>query len=120
MSESRLLIVDPTANPRADYALGLAGLEPRECVFESDSAAAERRLADESFDALVVGVRTPGDASLEVVERLRRRDPTLPIVLIGPPALDNGARAALHSQADEVLTAPLARGVLVGAATPRR
>jgi len=110
--ESRLLIVDPDTNARGNYAPSLAGLEQCECVFETDPAVAERRLAEESYDALVVGIRTPADLALEAVERIRRRDPALPVVLVGTAALDNGAKAALHSTSDDLLTLPLARGAL--------
>jgi DNA-binding NtrC family response regulator len=106
------LIIDPDPAAPASYAQGLWGLDGCIQVFEQDLVAAERRLGDEWYDALIVSLRPPELASLELVERVHGREPSLPIILVTDPALRNGASAAARLGAVESLSLPLGKGAM--------
>jgi len=112
VKDSRLLIFDADPAERDLYARALAGLKACDWVFETDTATAERRLAEEWFDALVVAIRPPDAAPLALVEMARRRDPGLPVVIVSNPPTVDSATAALRLGAADYLPQPIAQGTL--------
>ena len=85
----------------------LDGLAACDWSYETDAAAAERRLAEEWFDALVVAIGSPNGSGLGLVEKIRRRDRSLPLVVVSSTATVDTATAALRLGAADYLTQPL-------------
>jgi len=59
--------------------------------------------AEGGFDLAVVALDTPWALGAELLRALRRRDPALPVVLIGDPARPGAVRAALEGGAVDLL-----------------
>ena len=113
VENSRLLIADGNPAEKDSYAQALSGLAGCEMAFESDPAAAERRLIEEWFDALVVAVRPPDTTLLGLVEKARRKDANLPVIVVSNPSTVESATAALRLGADDYLAQPIADGALI-------
>jgi DNA-binding NtrC family response regulator len=112
VKDSRLLIVDADHSKRELYARAVEGLPACELVFEADLATADRRLADESFDALIVAICPPNTKALALVDAARRRDAALPVVIVSDPPTVDSATAALRLGAADYLSQPLVAGML--------
>ena len=112
VKDSRLLIYDADPQQRALYGRALAGLKACDWVYETDSVTAERRLAEEGFDALIVAIRPPDNGPLALVEAAHRRDAALPVVIISDPPTVDSATAALRLGAADYLPKPLVQGTL--------
>jgi two-component system response regulator AtoC len=106
----RLLVVDE-AKLEPEYRRALAAFGPSELVIEPDPRAAEERLASESFDAVVAAIDKKRDG-LALLESVRRRDATLPIVLVTERPSVETATASLRLGAGDYLTKPLADDAL--------
>ena len=107
MRNARLLIVEDEADLRKSLRLGLD--EDGFAVTCADSAEeAERLLADQSFDAIVLDMRLPGKEGIDLLRDLRGAgNPTPVLVLTGRGSLDDRV-IGLDSGADDYLTKPFA------------
>ncbi len=122
-NHSRVLIVDDDAEVRDALGLFLAG-QGHECEFAEDAAAALRVVARGSVDAVVSDVRMVGMNGLELLDRLQRMNPALPVVVITAmggihDAVDAMKRGALQYMTKPCDPAELAM-ILAGAIEERR
>src|SRR5512137_993626 len=63
-------------------------------VVASDGAEAMRKIAAEEYDAVFTDIRMPGMDGIAVAERIKGRQPWLPVVIVsGYATADNEARA---------------------------
>ncbi len=87
-----------------------AGLTVRLFTNPADVLAA---LPDLTVDALLTDIQMPGMSGLELVDRVRRLHPMLPIAVMTAYASVDYAVQALRRQADEFLVKPIASAELV-------
>ncbi len=59
-----------------------------------DGAEAVDRFAQEPFDVVVLGAALPSRDGLQVLREIRKRDRDVPVIIIGDPSSDLGARAS--------------------------
>ena len=106
MSKGRILLVEPDAAVRE-------GLRK---VLEVDGyhavEATSRRVAVESFqqtrpDAMVVAARLPDATGLDVIEEVRRLDPSVPCVVLARYEELDAAVAAIQAGAEQFLVKPV-------------
>ena len=84
---------------------------------ELDSAGALHRVETEEWDLLITDIELPGMTGLELLDRVRRLVPGLPVaVLTGHPSVDY-AVTALRNSAAEFMQKPIAADDLVATAT---
>ena len=84
---------------------------------ELDSAGALHRIETEEWDLLITDIELPGMTGLELLDRVRRLVPGLPVaVLTGHPTVDY-AVTALRNSAAEFMQKPIAADDLVAKAT---
>ncbi|HEY2841511.1 MAG TPA: sigma-54 dependent transcriptional regulator, partial [Pirellulales bacterium] len=114
MNEARVLIVDADAATRAEYAMMIDGVAPGgiETLFETDPAAARGWLVDGAVDALVVAARPPTAAAVELLTDARRRDSTLPVLVIADEATLSTIVTDSELNSVETLVSPLPPGAL--------
>nr|MBO2502689.1 response regulator [Thermoanaerobacterales bacterium] len=72
-----------------------------------DAVAAERYLADNDCDALLVDIGLPGPSGFELVRELKEARPTLPVALVTAYANMDVAVRALRSEVDDFLAKPI-------------
>ncbi|MBI2824514.1 MAG: sigma-54-dependent Fis family transcriptional regulator [Planctomycetia bacterium] len=112
MKDARLLIVDADAAAHPAYAQALDGFANCSVAFEAGLEGAERRVADETFDAVVIAIRPPDTSPLGFLAHVRGRDDMPPAVVVSDPATVESATAALRLGAADYLAAPLGKGAL--------
>lgn len=107
MRDARLLIVEDEADLQKNLRRGLS--EDGFVVTCANSAeTAERILADQSFDAIVLDLRLPGKDGIDLLRELRAAgNPTPVLALTGRGSLDDRV-IGLDSGADDYLTKPFA------------
>jgi two-component system NtrC family response regulator len=108
----RLLVVDDEAPQRLmlESLLGRAGFE---VVSAADGNEALARLAQASFDLLLTDQRMPGMDGLELLDRARRAQGELPIVLMTAYGTVSTAVEAMKRGAADYLTKPFERDELL-------
>ena len=101
----RVLIVDDQLSMAETLADGLA--EPGyEAVALSSSREAAKRLADDSFDALLTDLRMPGLDGLELLEISRRAAPSRPVIVMTAYSAVESAIESIRQGAFHYLTKP--------------
>jgi two-component system OmpR family response regulator len=75
---------------------------------ESDGEAGLQRALMESFDVAVVDIMLPGRDGLSVIEELRRRKITLPVIVLSAKRSVDDRVRGLQSGSDDYLTKPFA------------
>src|SRR5271166_3030500 len=102
---ARILIVedDPDA---ARFAVRVLGTR-FDVTHAADPVAALRQVAAEPWDLVVTDIEMPGMTGIELLERLLRVDPLLPVVVVTAHANVDNAVRALRNRADEFLQKPL-------------
>jgi DNA-binding NtrC family response regulator len=106
MSQPSVLVVDddrPTLKLIAKV-LELAGYEVAPC---DTGAAALERMTGRAFDVAVVDLRMPGLSGLEVLREIKRRDPTMEVVMTTAYPEVATAVEALRQGAYDYLEKPL-------------
>jgi two-component system response regulator HydG len=78
---SRLLIVDDDADMR-ETLNGLFSAEGHACELAADAAAAIELVDRQTFDAVVSDIRMDGMDGLELLDRIKRDHPALPVILV--------------------------------------
>jgi len=77
----RLLVIDD--EPRmVDIVAMVLRHDGHHVETETDPQAALARLADEPFDLLITDLRMPGADGIEVLRRVREREPDMPVILM--------------------------------------
>ncbi len=64
------------------------------------------------FDALVIALRPPEGTALALAERIRSREPSLPVIIVADAAVRGAANTAARLGAAEFLPLPLEKGVM--------
>jgi len=88
-----------------------------EVTHELDSAGALRRIETEEWDLLITDIELPGMTGLELLDRVRRLVPDLPVAVVTGHATVDYAVTALRNSAAEFMQKPIAADVLVAKAT---
>jgi two-component system, NtrC family, response regulator HydG len=113
----RILLIDDDAALGGYLSRVLRGRGGFDVTHELDSAAALQRIEAEKWDLLITDIELPGMTGLELLERVRQKEPDLPVaVLTGNPTVDY-AVTALRSSAAEFLQKPIAAEDLIAKAT---
>jgi LmbE family N-acetylglucosaminyl deacetylase/CheY-like chemotaxis protein len=113
----RILLIDDDAALGGYLSRVLRGRGGFDVTHELDSAAALQRIEAEQWDLLITDIELPGMTGLELLERVRQKEPDLPVaVLTGNPTVDY-AVTALRSSAAEFLQKPIAAEDLIAKAT---
>jgi DNA-binding response OmpR family regulator len=101
----RILVVedDPTLQRGLVRALTAAGHRP---VAAGDGLHADTLLATENFDLLVLDLGLPKLDGITVIERLRRRRQTLPVLVLSARDQTTDRIRGLDSGADDYMTKP--------------
>jgi two-component system response regulator HydG len=79
--QSRLLIVDDDAEMREALG-GLFSGDGHACELAADAASALDLVSQQTFDAVVSDIRMEGMDGLELLDRIKRDHPALPVVLV--------------------------------------
>lgn len=111
MSGTVLIVDDDAAVRRAlKFALEVEGLDVR--LYDGpDALLADASLPDRG--CLVIDYRMPIMDGLQLTDRLRARNVTLPVILITGRVSDDLRRRAAKSGIRQVLEKPLSNGTLV-------
>jgi DNA-binding response OmpR family regulator len=113
----RILVVedDPEA---ALYAIHVLGRRGRfDVTHTADPAAALRMAAAEQWDLVMTDLDMPGMSGLELVDALRRVDPSLPVAVVTAHICADETIIALKRRADEFLTKPVGVDQLIATAS---
>jgi CheY-like chemotaxis protein len=108
MASYRVLIVDDQTDIRRMLRIGVENLGPDFSVFDMPSG--EEALLESMgrpVDLLISDIRLPGISGLELVSKIRRRDPHLKIILITALTDARTRRQAADSGANAFFTKPL-------------
>jgi len=108
----RVLIVDDQLSMAETLADGLAELG-YEAVALSSSREAAKRLADDSFDALVTDLRMPGLDGLELLKISRAAVPSRPVIVMTAYSAVESAIESIRQGAFHYLTKPFKLDELV-------
>ncbi|HKQ60858.1 MAG TPA: sigma-54 dependent transcriptional regulator [Candidatus Polarisedimenticolaceae bacterium] len=111
-ARGRLLIVDDEETQRRmlESLLARAGFD---VVTAADGGEALKRLGEGTFDLLLTDQRMPVVDGLELLERTRRIDPGLPVVLMTAYGTLSAAVEAMKRGAADYLTKPFEKDELV-------
>jgi LmbE family N-acetylglucosaminyl deacetylase len=88
-----------------------------EVTYELDSTGALHRIETETWDLLITDIELPGMTGLELLDRVRRLVPDLPVAVVTGHATVDYAVTALRNSAAEFMQKPIAAGDLVAKAT---
>src|SRR5579872_1667453 len=96
--QSRLLIVDDDPDMR-EALMGVFSAEGHGVELATDAVSALKLVDEQTFDAVVSDVRMEGMTGLELLDRIKRTHPALPVVVITgagsiPQAVDAIKRGA--------------------------
>jgi two-component system, NtrC family, response regulator HydG len=120
---SRVLIVDDDAEMRDALGMFFAG-EGHECELAADAAAALGVVERLSVDAVICDVRMEGMNGFELLDRVKRAHPALPVVVITAMGRIHDAVDAIKRGAFQYLTKPCdldeLRTIVAGAIEDRR
>jgi LmbE family N-acetylglucosaminyl deacetylase len=112
----RILLIDDDLALGAYLARVLRTHGQFEVTHELDAGSALRCLESEQWDLLITDIEMPGMTGLELIAKVRRVVPDLPIaVLTGHPTVDY-AVTALRRSVSEFLAKPIAADDLIGRA----
>ncbi|WP_122105244.1 HAMP domain-containing sensor histidine kinase [Halobellus captivus] len=114
-SPMSILLVGSDADAAGSVAAGLEGEDDRLRVDPiADVDGTIERVANGSDDAVVAVLDRPEEGGLRLVERLRARDPELPVVLYADGGTEDAAAEALAAGAtDYVRTSPSIEGYVL-------
>ena len=108
----RVLLVDDEVRAVVALARGLTA-EGMTADVVHDGAAALARVAAHHYDAMVLDIMLPGLSGYEVLKRLRRTDPELPVLVLSAKDGEHDLGDALDLGADDYLVKPYSYVVLV-------
>lgn len=107
-----ILVIDDEANLRHTLTriLQRSGYE---VTTAEDGEEALRRLADNSFDLVLLDIRLPGLSGLDVLERIRKQDVRIPVILLTAHGSLQSALDAIRLGATDYLLKPVNPELLV-------
>ena len=108
----RILLVDDDREliDLLAFALKRAGLEP---LGAHDAASALRSVDERRPDLVVLDINLGASSGLEVLKELRRRDSSLPVIMLTALDSEEDKVRGLESGADDYLTKPFSHRELV-------
>ena len=101
----RILIAEDDA-PLASFVAKAFLAEKHECQIAADGEEALAKLDAESFDLLILDLILPRLSGVEVLRRIRTRDPELPILILTATDHVTERVSCLDAGADDYLTKP--------------
>jgi DNA-binding response OmpR family regulator len=101
----RILIAEDDA-PLASFVAKAFLAEEHECQIAADGEEALAKLDAESFDLLILDLILPRLSGVEVLRRIRTRDPELPILILTATDHVTERVSCLDAGADDYLTKP--------------
>lgn len=110
---SRVLVVDDSSGVRqlVGATLSAAGFSP---TVARDADEALRFLEEDHFDAFVIDFSMPGSNGVELVSEIRKRNRTVPVVMLSgvaqPPDQERALAAGVNAYLDK---SDIRRGVLI-------
>ncbi|HSR68314.1 MAG TPA: HDOD domain-containing protein [Acidobacteriota bacterium] len=110
--EAKLLAVDDESAIRELLGQALSG-ENWHIDFAEDGARALHKLEQAEYDAVLLDLRMPKKAGLEVLEVLRESRPELPVIVISGVAHENEFQAAKEAGAFACLRKPFRMSTLI-------
>ncbi len=123
MAQSRILVVDDDAEMRDALGIFLSGYG-HDCEFAADGAAALRVVENVGLDAVICDVRMDGMTGLDVLDRVKRTHPGLPVLMFTAMGGIPGAVDAIKRGAFQYVTKPCdleeLRRAVAGAIEERR
>ena len=108
----RVLLVDDEVRAVTALARGLTA-EGMTADVVHDGVSALARVAAHRYDAMVLDIMLPGLSGYEVLKRLRRTDPELPVLVLSAKDGEHDLGDALDLGADDYLVKPYSYVVLV-------
>ncbi|MBB5350346.1 DNA-binding response OmpR family regulator [Haloferula luteola] len=105
-SPLRILVVDDEPTLRLGFAYALTNATTQ-AETASNGAEALERLAEKSFDAVVLDLRMPDVDGLAVIEALRRRGDFTPVILCSAYITVHSAVKAIHHHVVDFLMKPV-------------
>ncbi len=116
MSGVRVLIVDNQRGVRRSLRSGLDSLEQDFEILEATSGEeALLAFASAPVELLITGVRLAGISGLELLQRLRQRNPELKVILTAANPDARISRQALEAHANALISKPLELSELIEA-----
>jgi len=107
MRDARLLIVEDETDLRKSLRLGLAE-DGFAATCANSAEDAERILADQAFDAIVLDLRLPGKDGIDLLRELRAAGNLTPVLALTARGSLDDRVTGLDSGADDYLTKPFA------------
>jgi DNA-binding response OmpR family regulator len=108
----RVLIVEDEAHLAQGLLFNLQA-DGYEVAIEGDGEAALARLAEESFDAVVLDVMLPGKSGFEVVADLRARKSFVPVLMLTARGRPEDVLQGFEAGADDYLPKPFDLSILL-------
>jgi DNA-binding NtrC family response regulator len=113
--QGRILVVDDDPAYR-EYVRRVLGSGGFDVGHEPDAESALARVAAEHWDLLITDIRLPGMSGLELLDRVRRQAPGLPVAVLTGHASVDCAGDALGGAAAEFMQKPVSRPDLLAKA----
>jgi len=105
MSKGWILVIDDEAEIREGLEL-LLTTEGYSVTVAEDGEQGLAQLAERPFDLLLLDVNLPGRSGLELLPEIRRRDPSVAVVMITAYGSIDMARTAFKGGAQDYITKP--------------
>jgi two-component system response regulator HydG len=102
---ARVLVVDDDAEMRAAMGAFLSS-QGHQCELAADAASALEVIERSNLDAVICDVRMEGMSGLELLDRVKRTHPALPVVVVTGWGQINDAVSAIRRGAFHYLTKP--------------
>jgi DNA-binding response OmpR family regulator len=102
----KILLADDDATVREPYAR-LLQRHGYECLCAPDAETALKKLQETEIDALIADIHMPGNAGLELIEKIPQIAHGLPVILLtGLPSVETAARSVQLSVAAYLVKPP--------------
>ena len=112
MVAATILVVDDERNILTSVSRAL-GLEGYEVEVAGSAEIALEKLAKQSFDAILLDVQLPGIDGLAMLDELRKREITAPVIMMSGHATIEVAMEATRRGADDFIEKPIGSDRLV-------
>jgi DNA-binding NtrC family response regulator len=112
MVAATILVVDDERNILTSVSRAL-GLEGYEVEVAGSAEIALQKLAKQSFDAVLLDVQLPGIDGLAMLDELRKREITAPVIMMSGHATIEVAMEATRRGADDFIEKPIGSDRLV-------
>ncbi len=105
VGSEKILVVDDDVNVR-DTITEMLKIGGHRCAGVASVAEAESELRSSAYDLVITDMHMPGESGLDLIERVRKLDDSIPVILVtGYPSI-NSAINAMKRGAIEFITKP--------------